>query len=199
MSSEPLRVVLNGDRLNAADAPATFAADGPFTVVLDNRGAAVHVHLRFRDRLAELTAVGETNHYVDDGETHRVRVEAADVPEPVSGRLDVITGHGTDGTGVDVTLSPREGPRGVDVDESLSRPRGSEAGDGTTGYGGSDAGERSIGTLGFDSTTLLVAAFAALALAVGVAAAATLGSTVVTLGLVAVVLAVAAATYVLLN
>ena len=198
MSSETLSVVLNRHRLNEADAPASFTADGPFTVVLDNQGKAVHVHLRFRDRLADLTSVGETNHYVDEGRTSHVHVDVADVAEPVSGTLELITGHGADGAGVEVTLVPRTRPKRVDVDESLSHPRGS-----VPDEGDSDERDDSVSVVGSvdppdaDSVTLLVAGFAVLALLLAGLAAMLLDSLVVTLGLVVVVLSVGAAVYVL--
>ncbi|QLG27527.1 hypothetical protein HUG10_08160 [Halorarum halophilum] len=198
MPSETLSVVLNRRRLNEADAPASFTADGPFTVVLDNQGKAVHVHLRFRDRLADLTAVGETNHYVEEGRTSRVHVDVADVDEPVSGTLELITGHGADGTGVEITLVPRERPKSVDVDESLSHPGGSAVDEGESDE--EDDPATIVGSVDppdADSVTLLVAGFAVLALLLAALAAMLLDSLVVMLGLFAVVLSVGAAVYVL--
>lgn len=198
VSSETLSVVLNRQRLNEADAPPSFTADGPFAVTLDNQGKAVHVHLRFLDRLADLTAVSETNHYVEEGETRRVHVDVADVAEPVSGTLELITGHGADGVGVEITLVPERRPKSVDVDESLSRPQGS-----VVDEGGRGEAEESVTIAGAvdppetDSVTLLVAGFAVLALVLAGIAVLTFDSLVVTLGLIAVVLSVGAALYVL--
>ncbi|WP_313694644.1 DUF7524 family protein [Halorarum halobium] len=200
MSSEPLRVVLNRDRLNGVDAPASFTSSGSFTLALDNRGKAVHVHVRFRDRLADLTSVSAANHFVDEGETRHVHVDAADVPEPVGGGLEVITGHGADGADVDLALEPRERTAGVDVDDALSQPpkRGTDQGSGQSG--GPDQGRR-LGDgsrwPGDESVSLLLAAFALTALLAGVIAVLTLNSFAVAMGLLAVVLSVCGAAYVL--
>lgn len=197
MAPETLTVVLNRSGLNGAEAPPTFATNDSFTLVLENRGEAIHVHLRFRDRLAEVASVDESNHYVDAGETHRVHVDTSNDSETVSGELDVITGHGADGTGVELTLEPRERPKSVDVDESLSQPRASVTDDdSSTRSEPVVRADMAAGTIP-DSLTLVVTGFAFLALLIAAVAAVALGSVVVTLGLLAVVLAVGSALYIL--
>ncbi|WP_435147449.1 DUF7524 family protein [Halobaculum sp. P14] len=221
MSAEPLDVVLNRDRLNEALAPEAYTASGEFPVVLHNEGEPVHVHLRFSGPLAAVTAVDSTNHYVDGGATRHVHVDVADVDEDVTGTLSLVTGHGAETTDVAVTVTPPpEQQNSVAVDESLSEPpertdSGSGASAGLGSDSGSGAGSRASGgasggrdesgspvdgvvAAAPDAATLLVAAFAVVVLAAAALAALALDSTAVTLGLVAVVVAVAVALYVLL-
>ena len=128
MSSEAtvLGVTLNRDRLNQALTPASFESDGDFVVVLRNEGEPVHVHLRFGGPLAAATSVSASNHFVDADATRRVRVSVAAADDPVEGTLEVVLGHGAAGTEVPVTLTP--GRTSVAVDESLATPASAGAG-----------------------------------------------------------------------
>lgn len=192
--SDPLVVALNRERLNEAIAPERYAAKGSFVVSLENEGEAVHVHLRFVGPLADVASVATSNHYVDGNATSRVRVDVADISEPVTGGLEVVTGHGAEGEVVEVRVEPDTRSTPVEVDEALSQPRSRE-----------DDEPRTLGdTLGgaFDSsasTTLLVVAFAVFALLVAVALQLTLRSLALTLGLLAVAVAVGGALYVLFS
>lgn len=118
-----LPIDLNGSRLHEIDAPSTFSTTGRFTVSLDNHGEAVHVHLHLDDDLSRAAHLDASNHYVDAGSTRLVEIDTADVDEPTTGRMKVVTGYGAETEYVEVTIEPSVGrPAPVDVDESLSRP-----------------------------------------------------------------------------
>ncbi|MFC6786174.1 hypothetical protein ACFQFH_09820 [Halobaculum halobium] len=103
-----LGVTLNRERLNEVAAPESFAADGEFAVALRNEGEPVHVHLRFDGPLAGVAAVAPPNHYVDEGSTRTVRVSVAPVADAVTGTLDIIVGHGAEKTTVQLRIEPPE-------------------------------------------------------------------------------------------
>ena len=192
----PLTVALNRERLNEAIVPERYAAEGSFAVLLENEGEAVHVHLRFVGPLAEVASVATSNHYVEGDSATRVAVEVADISDPVTGGLEVVTGHGARGEVVEVTVEPaaRSGP--VEVDETLSQPRRSDRDDEPRSLGDT------LGGLVPDSTaptTLLVVGLAAVALLVAFVLQTTFQSVALTLGLLAVVVAVAGALYVLFS
>ncbi|MBP1903290.1 hypothetical protein J2744_002994 [Halorubrum trapanicum] len=119
-----LDVELNGEAVHDIDAPDSFAADGPFPVVLDNSGRSTHVHLHFDDDLDRVAALDEGNHFVADEATRHVHVSTADVDEPVRGKLKIVTGYGSNTRYVDVRVDPStETPEEpVAVDEALSAP-----------------------------------------------------------------------------
>jgi hypothetical protein len=119
--SESLRVELNGDGIHTIAAPAEFEADGPFVVVLENAGAAVHAHVHLDDALSSVARLDNANHFVDANSTQFVRVAVAAPDEPVTGTLKVVTGYGAEAAHVSVTLDAAAASR-VDVDEQLGRP-----------------------------------------------------------------------------
>jgi hypothetical protein len=121
--SESLTVELNADGLHTIAAAPSFTTDGPFDVVLDNAGEAVHVHLHLDDSLSTVSRLDGGNHYVEGGATTRVGVRVSPRQEPVTGKLKVVTGYGAETAYVDVTVepSPDEKP-GIEVDEDLGRP-----------------------------------------------------------------------------
>jgi len=119
-----LTVELNRERLHDVDVVGSFSASGPFTVDLENHGGAVHVHLHLDDDLSRVASLAGGNHYVEPDATRRVDVSVAQVSEPVTGKLKVVTGHGTETRYVTVTLEPQPLEREtVDVDESLAKPQ----------------------------------------------------------------------------
>lgn len=121
--SESLRVELNGDGIHTITAPAEFETDGPFVVVLDNAGAAVHVHVHLDDALSAAARLQNGNHYVEEDGTRRVRVDASASEQPVTGTLRVVTGYGAEEAHVRVTIDPGAAEdSGVEVDEEFSRP-----------------------------------------------------------------------------
>jgi hypothetical protein len=120
--SPPLPVELNRDRRHEIRVAGQYETDGPFDVDLRNHGDGVHVHVNVAGGLAEVARVVETNPYVDADEATSVRVDVDPVDEPVTGTLTLVTGYGGEETGVEVTVSPFEGPDSVPVGEDLSTP-----------------------------------------------------------------------------
>jgi hypothetical protein len=135
-----LSVSLNRERLHRVESVDTFETNGPFDVVLENHGEAVHVHLHLDDDLSEAATLSAGNHYVQRGATKRVHVRARAGDEPVSGKLKVVTGYGSESAYVDVTVAAatRQKPP-VEVDESLSRPKGAQRSSGAADASGTDA------------------------------------------------------------
>lgn len=104
--------------------PTAFHADGPFEIVLDNHGTALHVYLQLDDDLAEVVSLGAVNHFVDDESIRRVAVEVDESRAPVRGRLRIVTGYGTETAFVPIHVEERDEDAGrVAVDDSLSRPK----------------------------------------------------------------------------
>lgn len=204
MSSEgdPLGVTLNRDRLNGATAPDTYRADGEFTVELRNEGAPVHVHLRFQGPLASVASVATSNYYLDEGATRAVGVSVADIDDPVEGAVEIVTGHGADGTRVAVAVDPPPAP--VDVDESFGSPRAAQraTAEATDDETEANAGGPSLPDFASqvpDTGTLSVVAVAVGALLAAGVVAVTLDGLAVTLGVVAVLVAVVVAMFLLLE
>ncbi|WP_193365874.1 MULTISPECIES: hypothetical protein [Halorubrum] len=119
-----LDVELNGETVHDIDAPDSFVTDGPFPVVLENSGRSTHVHLHFDDDLDRVAALDEGNHFVADEATRHVHVSTADVDEAVRGKLEIVTGYGSNTKYVDVRVdpSPETPDESVVVDERLSAP-----------------------------------------------------------------------------
>ena len=121
--TESLRVELNAEGLHAIDAPPSFSAAGEFYVVLENSGEAVHVHLHLDDDLSNVARLDAGNHYVEGGDSQHVHVATSPGPEPVTGKLKIVTGYGAETAYIDVTVNPTpDSAPGIDVDEELSRP-----------------------------------------------------------------------------
>ncbi|MDX1746744.1 MAG: hypothetical protein R3324_12460, partial [Halobacteriales archaeon] len=122
---DSLVITLNRDgphSIHVGDRP--FEATDSFDLVLDNRGEALHVHLHLDDDLAQTASIATGNHYVQQGAVRRVRVEVQSGPRPVQGRLEVVTGYGSERTWIDIGIvDPTEIKEGVRVDESLGRPQ----------------------------------------------------------------------------
>ena len=120
-----LIVHLNRDGPHSIEVePRQFVADGPFDVVLENHGAALHVHLHLDDDLSAEATLGTANHYVEEGAVRRVRVTVDEPLRPVEGRLKLVTGYGSETEYVRIALEevePEE--RTVRVDEALGQPR----------------------------------------------------------------------------
>lgn len=118
----PLSVHLNRDRIREIDAPASFAADGPFDVALRNHGEGSHVHLQFDESLSDVARLREDSPYVDADSTVRVGVDTRAVDAPVTGELTVAMGYGTETQTVELRIEPsRAEGYGIDVDEGLAR------------------------------------------------------------------------------
>lgn len=122
-----LSVSLNRERLHRVETVDSFETTGPFDVLLENHGEAVHVHLHLDDDLSRAATLSAGNHYVQRGATKRVHVRARPGDDPVRGKLKIVTGYGSESAYVDVTVdaaAPQKPP--VQVDESLARPKGAQ-------------------------------------------------------------------------
>ncbi|WP_396613038.1 hypothetical protein ACH9L7_07180 [Haloferax sp. S1W] len=122
MPNESLSVELNEERPHDLSVAPSFSTNGPFEIELDNLGQAVHVHLHIDDELSRVARLSGGNHYVDGGQTTGVEVYVSPADEPVTGKLKVVTGYGSETAYVDVTINPAPETRHVDVDETLSKP-----------------------------------------------------------------------------
>lgn len=202
---ETLDVALNRTGLKEAEAPETFAVGGSFVVALRNHGEAAHVHLQLDDQLRRIASIETTNHFVDGGAERLVTVDVREPDTPVTGTLAVVTGHGAETTPVRVTVHPEDDS--VAVDESLAAPAG-DAAPSTDGGGGEDpAAADAGGSLAAeldpqgvpDTATLAVVVLVVMVVIVAGVIAVTFNSPVVTLGVAAVVVAVAVAGYLLVT
>lgn len=121
---DTLAVNLNRDGPHSIDVAPAFHTDGPFEIVLDNQGAALHVYLQLDDDLAEAVRLSAINHFVKEGTVRRVSVDVDESQAPVRGHLKIVTGYGAQTEYVNVSVEePVEEEPGVDVDESLGEPR----------------------------------------------------------------------------
>lgn len=118
-------VDLNADGPHGIDvAASSFRTGGPFEIVLDNHGAALHVYLQLDDDLAGAAELSALNHYVDEESLRRVAVDVDEARLPARGRLKIVTGYGAETAFVTVSVEPPEEVADrVDVDESLGKPR----------------------------------------------------------------------------
>jgi hypothetical protein len=198
-----LTVSLNRERLHRIEAADTFEATGPFDVVLDNYGESVHVHLHLDDDLSQVAELSGGNHYVQREDSVAVHVRARPVDDPVTGKLKVVTGYGSETAYVEVTVAPG-GPQKppVRVDESLNRPKGAKQSDEettpevTAESGAADGGRPRTVTLGDflpARTDLPVVGLGLVAVLIAAAIATVVSGSVVTFGAGVVVGAVLAA------
>lgn len=156
-----LSVHLNRERPRAIDAPASYVADGPFDVALENHGDGSHVHVQLDEALSRVARLRDGSQYVGGGATGHLRVDTRHVEEPVSGELTVAVGYGAETAAVGVRVEPsRASGYGIDVDERLGRPRVEERGP-------------------LDAEALALLALAGVALLAALAVAVTVESTVV--------------------
>lgn len=101
---ESLPVRLNHDRLHDVQTVASFEASGSFPILLQNGDAPVHVHLHLDDELSKVASMPANNHFVDADATRQVGVKVEDGPRPVEGQLKVVTGHGAETDYVTVSI-----------------------------------------------------------------------------------------------
>ena len=183
-----LAVHLNRGRTSDFVAPRTFTARGPVDVVVENHGEGARVHLHLDDDASRVARLSETNPFVDTDSTERIRLEVADVDEPVTGALTFSLGYGAETEVIELTVAPApdaDDSGDVDVDERLAKPPGRTA------------EEESIPTP--STSVLAIGAIGLFALLVAVAVAAVVKSTVVLFGaalvIVVVLVALGAALY----
>lgn len=119
-----LSVHLNREHPRDIDAPASFVADGPFDVALENHGAGSHVHVQLDETLSRVARLRDSSEYVGGGGTARIGVDTRSVEEPVTGELTVSAGYGAETETVEVRVEPsRAAGYGIDVDEELAQPQ----------------------------------------------------------------------------
>lgn len=120
--SDTLPVQVNREEIHGLEVPPAFEAAGDFDVRIVNHGNPVHVHLHLDDALSTVASLDATNHYVQGDTERRVRIAASGERE-VRGKLKVVTGYGATTRYVDVHLTePSGGGDQVEVDEDLARP-----------------------------------------------------------------------------
>jgi len=201
---------INRTAIHSLEVPDGFETEGSFVVDLRNEGEATHVHLHLDDALSEVASLDAGNHYVAGGSNREVRVNVSAAEEPVRGKLKVVTAYGAETRYVDVTVEPgRKGS--VAVDPELSKPRGAEGGSGGVTGGAATRGETGLaggagdGDAGVDInvgavvTILPAVVFGAVAVILAAGTVLAPGGTDVTMALLAVVAAVLAAGYLLLQ
>ncbi|NHX35575.1 MULTISPECIES: DUF7524 family protein [Halolamina] len=119
-----LSVHLNRDRPRDIDAPASYVADEPFDVALQNHGQGSHVHVRLDESLSRAARLRDDSRYVEADTTARIGVDTQPLSEPVTGRLTVSAGYGAETETVELRIEPsRAGGYGIDVDEELAQPQ----------------------------------------------------------------------------
>jgi hypothetical protein len=200
-ATDALSVTLNDDQLNGVTAPEQFSAQGDFQIRLSNGDSPVHVHLRFDGPLGDATEVAGTNHYLEPDDQLIVDVSVLDIDEPVGGTLGIVTGHGAVEETISVTVEPsvRDGP--VEVDQRLSEPN-AEADVSRSQPSDSQQADGPLAVVipsGLDTGTVLVSTFALAVLVLAVGTQVIVGSLIVTVGLFAVIVSVAAAMWILLG
>ncbi|WP_416839320.1 hypothetical protein [Haloferax sp. DFSO52] len=123
MSNASLTVTLNADRPHDLSVNPSFSTTDSFAVEFDNRGQAVHVHLNIDDELSRVASLPTGNHFVDSGETKLVMVPVRPDSKPVTGKLKIVSGYGSETAYVDVTVNPGNGGKPpVEIDEEFSKP-----------------------------------------------------------------------------
>ncbi|KAB1188804.1 MULTISPECIES: hypothetical protein [Haloferax] len=134
MSNAPLTVSLNEERPHDLSVAPSFTTTGTFTVELENLGQAVHVHLNIDDELSRVVTLTNGNHFVNGGQTKTVTLSVTPPSEPVTGKLKIVSGYGSQTAYVDVTVTPGTGGKPpVEIDDTLSKPARAEPDQGLVG------------------------------------------------------------------
>ncbi|MGZ0745694.1 DUF7524 family protein [Haloparvum sp. AD34] len=191
-----LPVELNRDGVYSIQAPTEFTTTEPFTVELRNRGQPVHVHLNVDDELARVAKPAATSHYVDANSITRVRVDTREPAQPTGGKLKIAAGHGSETHYVDVAVEPvpdEEQP--VILDEDLAKPATDES------TSSSESPVEAVADALPDRSAVpritAAHAFVGLAVAAAILVGVLVRSTVVTLGVLVVIVAAVGALAVL--
>lgn len=119
---ESFTVHLNRDGPQSVAGPQSFKTKDDFSVYLKNHGPPLHVHVRTDRSLAEVAEVVTPNRYVEEEAIRRVQVEVDDIDQPVDGRLEIVTGYGSNTEYVSVTVrDPSAVEPDVTVNEELAQ------------------------------------------------------------------------------
>lgn len=160
----------------------------PFVLRITGHETPAHVHCRLDDQLRQVASIEGSNYYVEpDGATPvRVSVDASGLDEPIEGRLELVSGYGTESIAISVIVTPE--PQHVPVDESLATPAQTES---TQPAADRTGWPEALPTL--DTGTLAVIVLGVLSIGVAVATAATVGAPIAVVGVGIVVIGVVAA------
>ncbi|MFB6268157.1 MAG: hypothetical protein ABEI31_10890 [Halodesulfurarchaeum sp.] len=121
-----LYVHLNREGMRTLEPETTeFSTDGSFQIILENHGQPAHVHLHFDDDLAAVASLEDPNWYVPAGEIEPVEVSVED-GSVGGGELDISTGYGAEGETISIEVDAPEEANGVSVDDGLSETGGAE-------------------------------------------------------------------------
>lgn len=125
---EDLEIHLNQEGPHTINVePSTFETTDSFDIVLNNHGAALHVYLQLDADLSTAAGLGSGNHYVDADTAQPVPVRVTDGDRPVTGRLKIVTGYGTETAYVTIRIvEPTQDDDRVQVAESLADPQPEE-------------------------------------------------------------------------
>lgn len=164
------------------------------TLLLQGHESPAHVHCRLAGDLEHVATIDQANYYVEpDGVTAvPIGVDADGIERPVEGRLEILTGYGSESVSIDVTVVP--GTPDIDVDESLSEPARSEP-DPTA----LDSAVDRLAAVGLDPATLAVLALGLVAVGIAALTAATVGGPIATVGVAIVVVGFAVALFLLVR
>ena len=196
MSPAEVTVHVNRGSTNTLEPASTaLETDGSFRLSLTGHESPAHVHCRLDGDLERIASLGGTNYYVEPDSVTAVpiAVDTDAIDRPVDGRLEILTGYGSESVAIDVTVVP--GPPDVDVDESLAEPTRTEPEPTPL----EQVVDRMTNGSGLDSGTLAVLALGVVALAIATLTTASIASPVATAGLGIVVAGVAVALFLLLQ
>ncbi|SEQ46737.1 DUF7524 family protein [Natrinema salaciae] len=166
-----------------------------FALHLTGHETPAHVHCRLDGDLERIASVDGSNHYVEPDAVTAVpvTVDTDAVDAPVDGRLEVLTGYGSESVSIAVTVVP--GPPGVDVDERLAEPRRPDP-DPTPLERILD---RVSAVSGLDAGALAVLALGVVAVGIAAVTTATIGGPVATAGIAVVVAGLLVALFLLVR
>jgi hypothetical protein len=169
-------------------AVTTFETNESFDLVLQGHDTPSHVHCRLDKALDGIVTLSQSNYYVEaDAQTPVPVTVAADrIDEHVGGRLEILTGYGSESVSIRLVVEPTPGR--VDVDESLAEPAPRSVEPETT-----PLFERIETATGLAPATLGVVALGVVAVVIALGAAVSIGGTSGAIGLLLVILAVVGA------
>ncbi|EMA39702.1 DUF7524 family protein [Halobiforma nitratireducens] len=169
----------------ASNTDPVLGTSGSCTLILRGHETPAHVHCRLDGELSRIASIDHPNYYVEPGDVTRVPIafDTGGLEEPIDGRLEVLTGYGSESVAVAVLVRP--GPSEIEVDETLSRPSQPEPEPTIV--------DRLAAAGGIDPGTLAVAVLGVLAVAIATATAMTIGGPAAMIGLAAVVAGVVVA------
>jgi hypothetical protein len=103
-------------------AVGTFETAESFDLILEGHDTPSHVHCRLVGPVEDVARLSQPNYYVEPDARTPVPIDVAAeaIDEPVEGTLEVLTGYGAESVSIRIVVEPAPGP--VDIDESLANP-----------------------------------------------------------------------------